>query len=340
MSTKKQVKKDLTGCRFGSLVVVEQADDYVTPKRQQHIDRWKCLCDCGQIVYALGYNLNNGHTHSCGCATVAKRNQTRLLALQQTLQECVGKSFGDLIVEEVLTQVDTLMRYNQIKVRCRCSCGSIIETNWGALHYGKRTHCGCKRTHLVYGVGHFDGATNESVINLPVYRVWFQILRRCYDEKTHQRQPTYQNCAVCNEWLTYSNFKQWYLANQWYNGDERIHVDKDLLFKGNRTYGPQACVIIPQSLNCLLTKSEKARGDYPIGVSYHKKMGMYVARVGIDGRNVNLGEYWTPEEAFQAYKIAKEKLIKQTADEYKAKYPEFPQKLYDAMYAYEVEITD
>ena len=40
------------------------------------------------------------------------------------------------------------------------------------------------------------------------------------------------------------------------------------------------------------------------------------------------------------YKKAKEQYIKQVADEYKAEYPEFPQKLYDAMYAYEVEITD
>lgn len=37
---------------------------------------------------------------------------------------------------------------------------------------------------------------------------------------------------------------------------------------------------------------------------------------------------------------SKEKVIKEVADYYKNKYPKFPQNLYDALYAYEVEITD
>ena len=44
--------------------------------------------------------------------------------------------------------------------------------------------------------------------------------------------------------------------------------------------------------------------------------------------------------AFNIYKSSKEKVIKEVADYYKNKYPKFPQKLYDALYAYEVEITD
>ena len=50
-----------------------------------------------------------------------------------------------------------------------------------------------------------------------------------------------------------------------------------------------------------------------------------------------LGHYNTPEEAFQAYKQFKENYIKQVADEYKELIPE---KLYNAMYEYEVEIED
>ena len=50
-----------------------------------------------------------------------------------------------------------------------------------------------------------------------------------------------------------------------------------------------------------------------------------------------LGYYNTPEEAFQAYKQFKENYIKQVADEYKELIPE---KLYNAMYEYEVKIED
>ena len=44
--------------------------------------------------------------------------------------------------------------------------------------------------------------------------------------------------------------------------------------------------------------------------------------------------------AFNIYKKSKEKVIKEVADYYKNKYPDFPQKLYDALYNYKVEITD
>jgi len=52
---------------------------------------------------------------------------------------------------------------------------------------------------------------------------------------------------------------------------------------------------------------------------------------------IYLGTFKTPKEAFDVYKIHKETLIKQIADKYK---DQIPQKLYDAMYKYEVEITD
>lgn len=47
----------------------------------------------------------------------------------------------------------------------------------------------------------------------------------------------------------------------------------------------------------------------------------------------------TPENAFLAYKEYKEKLIKQIADIEFSKHT-ISQKCYDAMYNYEIEITD
>lgn len=46
------------------------------------------------------------------------------------------------------------------------------------------------------------------------------------------------------------------------------------------------------------------------------------------------------KKAFDTYKQYKEHVIKETADEYKQKYSDFPQKLYNAMYNYNVLITD
>ena len=59
----------------------------------------------------------------------------------------------------------------------------------------------------------------------------------------------------------------------------------------------------------------------------------------VDGSNkqIYLGRFNTAGEAFISYKTFKEDIIKQIANEYQKS---IPQKLYDAMYKYKVEITD
>lgn len=52
---------DLTGTRFGRLVVVSRAEY----KGGQ--PAWYCLCDCGQGKVCLGTNLKSGKSQSCGC---------------------------------------------------------------------------------------------------------------------------------------------------------------------------------------------------------------------------------------------------------------------------------
>jgi hypothetical protein len=54
--------KDLTGQRFGRLVVIE-----VTNERRGGEVVWKCLCDCGREALVRRYFLTTGHTSSCGC---------------------------------------------------------------------------------------------------------------------------------------------------------------------------------------------------------------------------------------------------------------------------------
>ena len=115
-----------------------------------------------------------------------------------------------------------------------------------------------------------------------------------------------------------------------------MELDKDILNKGNKVYSPDTCVYVPQSINSLFTKSDKVRGEYPIGV--YKQKDKYVAQLNKgNGKQIYLGSYSTPEEAFQAYKQAKEEYIKEVANEYKDK---IPYRLYEALMNYEVEIDD
>lgn len=57
---------DLTGQRFGRLIVIERVVDKER-ENKQHTTFWKCICDCeGQIVCSRNHLLD-GHIRSCGC---------------------------------------------------------------------------------------------------------------------------------------------------------------------------------------------------------------------------------------------------------------------------------
>lgn len=64
-----KVKEDLTGRTFGSLTVIKQENDYISPQGQKHT-MWLCQCKCGNpntsLFVVRGCHLKNGGTTSCG----------------------------------------------------------------------------------------------------------------------------------------------------------------------------------------------------------------------------------------------------------------------------------
>lgn len=64
---------DLTGQRFGHLVVIKRAEN--SKCRQA---RWLCQCDCGQSTIVVGCQLRNGQIKSCGCLRREKLIQRSL----------------------------------------------------------------------------------------------------------------------------------------------------------------------------------------------------------------------------------------------------------------------
>ena len=189
-----------------------------------------------------------------------------------------------------------------------------------------------------YGMGYIGDGEYDAQNHERCYNTWIHMLSRCYSDIYQAKRPSYIGCEVCNEWLNYQNFAEWYYDNYYEIEDEIMNLDKDILYKGNRLYSPETCVFVPQNINSLFIKSNAVRGDLPIGVKLDKRSGKYQARCNDGQRNrVCLGTYSTPEEAFYAYKEYKETIIKEIADSYQN---EIPIILYEAMYNYEVEIND
>lgn len=169
---------------------------------------------------------------------------------------------------------------------------------------------GKRKGELIFGVGLNDcsyisndiyGGKNSA--QCPYYRSWFHVLRRCYDPKSHAIRPTYVGCSMAGEWHTFSVFRAWMANLNWLG----MHLDKDILFAGNKVYGPSTCVFIEPNLNVFLTERSRARGPYPLGVTSSSKGKKFRSRCWnpFSGEREFIGDFLTPERAHEAWRERK-----------------------------------
>jgi len=191
---------------------------------------------------------------------------------------------------------------------------------------------------LVYGAGVNDwvGAVKVDGKVIKEYQLWRDMLKRCFDEKYKQKYPTYEGVTCSKDWLSMTTFIEDVSQMRGF-GFDGWALDKDILQKGSKLYSKDTCCFVPHEVNNLLIKSDRIRGEYPVGVNFHKATGKFKAYLKINGKQKNLGRFTTPEEAFFAYKAAKEAQIKVVAQKWQHLLDEL---VYQALLDYEVKVND
>lgn len=136
-------KKDLTGQKFGRLIVLED-----TGKRYKNGSViWKCQCSCEEhnIAEVISGSLISGRTKSCGCLQKEKIRQQGI----KNKKDLTGQKFGRLVVLK-----DSGMRgkRNEVLWTCQCNCDkrSVIEVSTGHLQSGHTKSCGCLRDEILF----------------------------------------------------------------------------------------------------------------------------------------------------------------------------------------------
>ena len=191
----------------------------------------------------------------------------------------------------------------------------------------------------VYGVGYMGNNLElKSSCNgkkCPIYDMWFRMMERCYSKKVHSRFPSYIDCCVSDGFKDYSKWREWYDKYQY--KQEGWQLDKDLLVKGNKVYSSETCVFLPHIINSVLTKSNKTRGKYLIGVYFDTHNNKFKSHISKRNKNITLGYFENEMDAHLAYKEAKEAYLKELADKYKDL---LDPRAYEALYNYTVDIDD
>ena len=162
---------------------------------------------------------------------------------------------------------------------------------------------------LHHGIGY--NSRREHKTDSLAYDTWHRMFRRSHCPEHHDGQPTDIGCAVDDRWYDFQDFADWFYDNPY--SDPRYRLNEDLLIPGNKIYAPETCCFVPKELNGLLTSRTSTQGDLPRGVSFHKPSSKFAATVSVGGKQKLVGCYGTPQEAYKAYKLAKEIYVKQLA---------------------------
>ena len=234
--------------------------------------------------------------------------------------------FGDIKILEYKNNKQVVIMF--------LNTGFITEESMGVIRSG---HIRDSSLPTTCGFGYIDieGASIGRHMTKE-YRLWNNMVNRCYNEVTRHIYSAYEDCFVADEWKYLSKFKDWCEKQIGFDQD-KWHLDKDILVKGNKVYSPETCCFVPPELNCALAGNKKVRGSFPQGVIYNSTKTRYRARIQRGDKWESLGTYDTPEEAFYAYKTVKETYIKSLAEKWK---DQIDPRVYESLMNWTIEITD
>ncbi len=155
--------KDLTGQRFGRLVVMDlDPEPYRLPCGKSE-RRWKCRCDCGKELSVLRSALTgkNG-TRSCGCV---RKEKTRNLS-----HDLTGRRFGQLTVMRPVDLEKPRPNGLRLGWLCQCDCGRTIVATQKDLELQGLQSCGCLLSKTASRkiveknvVGHYNGTAISAI---------------------------------------------------------------------------------------------------------------------------------------------------------------------------------
>lgn len=157
-----------------------------------------------------------------------------------------------------------------------------------------------------YGTGKNSRGKRDTYLN------WIAMLQRCYVDMDGKYPAYYGIATVCDAWLNYQNFAEWYENNYYEIPNERLHIDKDILYKGNKIYSPETCMLIPQTINEVFRENSKKAKDKDLPETIRRYREKYT--VSFRGRKI--GTYKTVDECLKKYNHEKSFYIKDMVRHY------------------------
>lgn len=248
-------------------------------------------CQCGNLkIYRLAVLLR-GKTKSCGCfiSKGLPKIGDRFRNNKGNWAEVIDPVKWDNIIVK-FDNTNTVKSFQSDNLKRGIFFDPFDKTYWDFGYLGE---------------GIYSGKRDKDIFN-----TWMHMIERCYNVKSKPyKQYGGIGVTVCNEWANFQTFTEWFVKNK----IQDYHLDKDLLYLGNKVYSPETCIFIPPSVNSLFTGSGDLKN---MGVHPTKNKLKYSATVNNKDHGGYLGVFDTWVDAKKAYLDRKLIIVKKLTDTY------------------------
>lgn len=181
---------DLTGERFGRLIVLKRSEDKILPCGKSVV-RWICLCDCGKNCIVNSKELRSGITNSCGCYGAEQRRKAHFKSYVPSNR--LSKIYSH-IIERCYSLKDK--RYNDYGGRGIIVCSEWLGKNGRKNFYDWATKNGYK-----------DNLTIDRIDNdgnyCPENCRWVTMKEQSLNRRTNRRIEYKGETKTISEWAEY-----------------------------------------------------------------------------------------------------------------------------------------
>lgn len=233
--------------------------------------------------------------------------------IDRTGEEKYGK-YGHMIITKYNNYNDVEVKFDNGYVSKHNSYRTFINGNITNPLYPTVVNKG------YYGIGKYVTKINGK--HTKEYLVWRTMLVRCYSHTYINKHPTYQKCYVCDEWLNFQNFAEWFHKNYYEIKNEIMDLDKDFMSLNNKVYSPETCIFIPQSLNKTIIYNGVKHSGLPVGVVYaNDNHNIFVVKYRENNKDIFVGRFTDKHEAYLKYIEAKNQRLINLIGQYRLYMP-------------------
>lgn len=256
---------------------------------------------------------------------------TNKVVQQKMREEYIGKvfksnAFGDCTVIEYIDTNNVVVKFADTGHETKVSAGNLrsglvrdlLQPNVAGVGFMGVGKYFCRHK------GRGGSRTDE-------YAYWESMMKRVYNPQTESYARPYRDCSVSEVWHNFQNFAEWCQGQEGFSKNG-FQLDKDLLVKGNKVYGPDTCCFLPGHANCAMTGMKHFNTSGYTGVE--KNEYGFSAAITMCSVGVSIGTFDSAEKASFMYKSIKEAYVRSLAQVYKDSISE---RAYSAMSVWSVE---